>query len=412
MARRGKKQTQLSATSDQKLTLMQHVDELKTRLFWVAVIFVIASACVYPFFDQIIAIITAPIGDHKLYYFTVTGGLSFIIKVCMYVGIIASIPALVYHLYKFIAPAIGSKRSKNVAVYTIASAILGLVGVVFSYYVILPAALRFLTDFSLGQIDNLLSIDSYVSFVIAYLVAGALLFQLPVILLAINNVHRLKPKKLLSYERFLIVGAFIFAALISPTPDAVNQTILALPIIVMYQVGVLLVWWSQRREARRSAKLMKKQHQPTVDPAPSPYAGYAGTPVKVTSPLSSLASAPVSFAAADIKPVHSRTVRTNPQPTSLQRKVSKPQQMVKKPVSSRPTSPRPIVAALPHTPSSSTIYTPRVSQPVAQSMRRVAPRPSAPSRSTPMSRQIALSPSQRVSQRRGIDGFGTYASTS
>lgn len=426
MAKRGKKQKQQLQASDEKLTLMQHVDELKSRLFWVAVIFIIASACVYPFFHQIIAVITEPIGDHKLYYFTVTGGLSFIIKVCMYVGIVAAIPALVYHLYKFIAPAIGNQRSKNVAIYTISSAVLGLVGIVFSYYVILPAALQFLTDFSLGQIDNLLSIDSYVSFVIAYLIAGALLFQLPVILLAINTVHRLKPKKLLSYERFVIIGAFIFAALISPTPDAINQTLLALPIVAMYQVGVFLVWWSQRREAKKLAKLAKKQHQQPSEPIAT--SGYAGTPVAPVMPASSLASTPVSFAAADIKQLRptlqanrqlvqhqGQTMKRSQKMRPLGASISplKPQIATAKPPLQQPVSPRPVVATI-KTPVAPTL-SPRLSRPMtASAMSRPAiQRTATPPQRTQISRHIVLSPSPRSSQpRRPIDGFGVYASTS
>ena len=95
--------------------------------------------------------------------------------------------------------------------------------------------------------------DAYLSFVITYLLGAALLFQIPLLLLIINTMTPLKPSKLMKLQRFVIVGAFILGAIISPTPDIMNQAFLAVPIIAMYQLGVGLVWLQNRARARRGA---------------------------------------------------------------------------------------------------------------------------------------------------------------
>lgn len=237
-------------------TFHDHFVELKGRLFWVAVYFAIFSGLVYPYFAQISSLLISPLGGEQLYYTAPSGGLSFIIKVCMYVGLIATLPVAIFHIYKFIMPVMGKKRSHSVASYTIISFLLAVSGVLFAYLVSLPAALHFLTNFNISGVSPLLTVDSYLSFIIAYLVAGALLFQLPLLMLMIDGVTPLKPKRLMGYQRQMIVGSFVIAAIISPTPDVINQTILAAPIVIMYQIGIMII--SIRH--RKASRLRREQH--------------------------------------------------------------------------------------------------------------------------------------------------------
>ena len=250
-------------------TFMDHVQELKSRLFWVAVFFVLAASATYPFTQKIVNFLVHPLGHQQLYYMSPAGGLSFMIKVCMYAGFIGVLPVLTYHLYKFISPVMKKHSARRVLGYTFASTVLALIGISFAYFVSLPAALHFLTNIGLNQVTAMLTIDAYMSFIIAYLLSGALLFQLPLIMIIINHVTPLSPKKLMNYQRHIIVGSFIIAALVSPTPDAVNQTILAAPMIVMYQIGIIIIWL-QRRAANKKAPHQKIVSTATVKSNPQP----------------------------------------------------------------------------------------------------------------------------------------------
>ncbi len=251
----------------QPTTFGGHLNELKTRLFWVGMTFIVSSAMVYPFFEQIVSVLMSPLQGTTVYYFTPAGGLSFIIKICMYVGIIGATPAFIYHLYRFIQPVMSAKNARTLVLYTSASAVLAAVGVLFTYNFIVPTAIGFLTNFEIANVQDQLGVDSYMSFVIIYIIAGAFLFQLPLIMLMINGVKPLKPKTLLLNERYVLVGAFIVGAIVSPTPDVVNQSLLAMPIIVMYQVGIGLVMLRNR-----SRRHELKQPQTTTTAA----GGYAG----------------------------------------------------------------------------------------------------------------------------------------
>lgn len=232
-------------------TLMGHLNELKSRLFWVAILFMLSAAAVYPFFDNIVEILTAPLQGEQLHFFTPAGGLSFIIKICMYLGVIGAMPAFVYHMYKFVQPVMTVKNTRRLVAYTVSSVLLAVGGIVFTYNIILPAAVKFLTNIEIANVSPTLSVDAYMGFVIAYIVAGALLFQLPLVMLIINGITPLKPSKLLSYERYVIVGSFIAAALLSPTPDVVNQALLAMPLVVMYQIGFAIIVVKNRLQRKK-----------------------------------------------------------------------------------------------------------------------------------------------------------------
>ncbi len=255
-----------SETTARPQTFADHIHELRGRLFWVALFFVIFAVIAFPFFDSITKLLLAPLGDHKLYYMTPAGGLSFTIKICLYVATITVLPVVAYHLYKFFSPLVSQRRSVR-AIRTVGvSVVLACTGITFAYTVSLPAALHFLTNMEIQGVGQLITLDSYISFVAAYLVAGALLFQIPLLLLVINSITPLSPTKLMSYQRHLIVGSFIVAAIVSPTPDVVNQTILALPMVLMYQIGVVLIWLKRPRQYSSAEIAQPTQPAPAAHP--------------------------------------------------------------------------------------------------------------------------------------------------
>lgn len=272
---------------------MDHVRELQGRLFAVVGIFVVFSAISYPFFGKIVDIIVAPLGDdHELVYLTPAGAFSFIIQTCMYVGFITTLPFIIFNVYRFAMPAMRRKTLRKAVGFTISSLLLAFAGMLFAYYVSLPAALYFLTNFNLYHINPMITIDSYFSFVMTYMLAGALLFQIPLIMLMINGMSPQKPGKLMRHQDKIILGSFIVAAIISPTPDALNQTLLASPMIVMYQAGILLIWLRNRR--RRKAVPVPEQIIHTAPVSTPPMIGRPVSVMAASTPASHQANQSVS----------------------------------------------------------------------------------------------------------------------
>lgn len=261
-------QTKPSNVSHLK-TIGEHLVELRTRLVIVSLFFLVASTLAYTVRDQLIGIVLAPIEGEKLIYLTPGGGFTFIFQIAIYTGILLTAPLVTYQLYKFIAPALSQDTRKGTFRLLLSSALLMIAGASFGYFVAIPGALRFLTEFASDYVSTSLTADSYLNFVAAYVLGLGLMFQLPLLLILWNRVFPIKPGGLWRSQRFVIVGAFIAAAIITPTPDGVNQTLIALPIILMYQLGVIAVWSSNRKRKKtdvlEAVEPVQKIVQPSVE---------------------------------------------------------------------------------------------------------------------------------------------------
>lgn len=226
----------------QKLTFAEHIQELRRRLMW-SLLAVAAGASVgYFLHERIVWLLQQPLGE-QLYYTAPTGAFSFIIKVCCVFGFIVSLPVVTYQAFGFFEPLIPVKTRRSLLGYVLLSVLLAGVGIAFAYFVSLPGALHFLVGFgsAAGDIHALITAEEYFNFVLAYIAGFAALFQLPLIILFINKVTPLKPKQLLGGIRYVILGSFIAAAIITPTPDPINQTLMAAPIILLYFVSVVVI---------------------------------------------------------------------------------------------------------------------------------------------------------------------------
>lgn len=232
---------EFSTKIDNAKPLIHHVHELRNRLVLVVVALLLASGASYFFHEQLIKLVQKPLGK-TLYFTSPAGGLNFLIKLCLTVGVIVVLPILFYQIVKFFYPLLEQKHKKAVLPYIIASVVLAYGGVTFAYLVSLPNALLFLTGFGGSSLTALITVDEYYNFVLAYLLGFALIFQMPIVILFINRIKPQKPSDLMKIQRFIILGSFVVAAILTPTPDPINQTIMALPAVLLYQVSVFMVW--------------------------------------------------------------------------------------------------------------------------------------------------------------------------
>ncbi len=232
-----------------KKTFGEHLSEIRERLLFSFIVFLLGSFIGYIFYNQILNFLITPLHS-PLYYSSPAGGFDFAIKVCIFFGIAFSLPVFTYNLLRFIEPIILEKSRFFIFRFLIASLLLMTLGISFAYYVGLPAALHFLGKFGSGEIKSLILTNEYLNFVIRYLVGFGVLFQLPLVLLLINSISRLHPHRLMRLQKLVIVGSFSVAAIITPTPDFLNQTIMAVPVVLIYQISILLVWYANRDISR------------------------------------------------------------------------------------------------------------------------------------------------------------------
>jgi sec-independent protein translocase protein TatC len=229
-----------------------HLHELQKRLMWVALFIAAFSLAAYTVHGHLLNLLRSPLGQN-LYYTSPMGGFTFLFKLCFITGLILAIPVIIYHIFEFLGPMLKKKQRSVIITYTFWSFILAMTGITFAYFVSLPSALHFLTQFSDKGIESLIGVDEYFNFALAYVGGLALLFQIPLLLLFINRITPLSPRKMMKTQKYMVVGSFIIAAILTPTPDPFNQTLMALPMIVLYQISIILVWLVNKRARASTA---------------------------------------------------------------------------------------------------------------------------------------------------------------
>jgi sec-independent protein translocase protein TatC len=234
-----------------------HIAEFRRRLVWIALVFVAGSGLAYTYHHELTRLIMAPLDGQKLVYLTPGGGFSFIFQVSIYAGLIVAAPFIVHHIYAFIRPALPSRAQRSATKIVISALCLITMGIAYGYFVAVPAALQFLSGFAGDSVTPNLTADSYLNFFLSYIAGLALLSLLPLFLIFWHWIKPLTPGRLLKSERWVILLAFIAAAIITPTPDAANQTMIAGPVILLYQfgaAGVLVSIARSKRAERLTAK--------------------------------------------------------------------------------------------------------------------------------------------------------------
>jgi sec-independent protein translocase protein TatC len=218
---------------------------LKNRFLVWLICFLLASLIGYLLYQPLLIWLIIPL-QGPLFYTSPVGALQAVFGVSAIFGFIISLPVLLYQILKFLEPTIGTKPLKHILIYVLISFILAISGVLTAYYLVLPATLQFLAKFAEGGLKALISTKDYFSFVTKYLFGFAILFQLPLIMFTISKFTRLNAKQLFKYWRHVIVLSFIISAILTPTPDPVNQTIMAAPIILLYLISIIVLALSKR----------------------------------------------------------------------------------------------------------------------------------------------------------------------
>jgi len=255
-------------SAEAQKAFVEHIAELRSRAFWIAIAFIVFSSLAYAFRQPLIDLILSPLGSQQLVYLTPGGGFAFIFQITMYAGAVVTSPLIIFHLYRFIQPALPPRAQKNSFRVIMSSVILMVGGVAFGYFVAIPSALVFLTTFAGDFVSPNLTADSYLGFIMAYLAGLGILFQLPLFLIIWNWISPIPPGGLLNSQRFVAAFAFIAAAIITPTPDIVNQSLVAGPIIAIYQLGVVSVFFMNKRARKRAKKIVvsSETSKPKVGP--------------------------------------------------------------------------------------------------------------------------------------------------
>jgi sec-independent protein translocase protein TatC len=230
---------------------MAHLVELRNRILYSAISIAVGLVVGMIFGNWILELLILPAGKIDLINITLIGNVSVYFKVSLIAGVILAMPFLVYQLFAFVAPGLTPKEKRLVFTILPAITIMFLIGVAFAYFVAMPPALHFLLGFNTQIATPMITLDNYISFVTRILLVIGLVFETPLIVMGLAQLGVVSPQWLAARRKWWVVIAFVIAAIATPTPDPLDQTIVAVPLILLLELGILLarlVYKKKRQE--------------------------------------------------------------------------------------------------------------------------------------------------------------------
>jgi sec-independent protein translocase protein TatC len=224
-----------------KMSFMEHLGELRTRIVRALIAVLIGLLIAFPLSQRVVDWLAQPIQQtgNTLVFLAVTEAFWVQMKVALIAGLFVASPAILWQIWAFIAPGLYTHERKYAAPFVIVGSLLFVGGGAFSLKVVTPYAVHFLLSFARPGLNPMISIGSYIDFLLKFTVAFGLVFELPLGITLAARMGLVTPKALAKNRKYAVLGAFVASALLTPTPDAFNQMLMAGPLLILYEVGIV-----------------------------------------------------------------------------------------------------------------------------------------------------------------------------
>lgn len=244
------------------MPLTEHLRELRSRLIKSIVAFFVGTGIAFYFASQIFEILKEPVKRSypqvELVTLSPTEPLFILLKISIVFGFILSLPVILFQLWRFVEPALYPNEKRLVIPLTLFSILLFLLGGAFSYFAALPMALRFLLGIGLSQLQAtpFLSVNLYISFLLKMIIGFGIAFELPVVIFLLQRAGIVSESQLKAFRKYFIVLAFVAGALIAP--DVTTQVLMAIPLIILYELSLIAGKLGRRKQKETSIEVAQE----------------------------------------------------------------------------------------------------------------------------------------------------------
>lgn len=226
-----------------EMSFLEHLEELRWRILYALIGVVVGTIVAWIFIDLLIEnilLLPARTAEIKLQNLRPFGQLFLYFQVAFVAGIVLSLPNIFYQLWKFIAPALRQNEKRYISAIVAFSTFCFLSGLVFAYFLMLPLTLKFAMQFGSLEIENNFAITEYMSIIISVMIAAGFVFELPMLSFFLSKIGILTPAFMRKYRRHAIVAILILAAFLTPGTDPVAQVLLAVPLVLLYEISIFV----------------------------------------------------------------------------------------------------------------------------------------------------------------------------
>ncbi len=253
-----------------KLPIMGHLAELRRRLFQSAVAIALLFTVTFTYSEYIFRALVLPMSSDVefstsapfLKFVPREGGISKLVflapaeafwahmKIALIAAVILCVPVLLFHVWRFISPGLKDEERRYVLPFIVIGTGLFVAGAAFCFFLVLPFAMKFLLTYKTENMTAMITVEKYVDFTLKFVLAFGIVFELPIVLVFLTRMGIVSTDTLAKNRKYAVLAAFVVAAFLTPTPDAFNQTLMAVPMIVLYEGGI----WASRLIAAASRK--------------------------------------------------------------------------------------------------------------------------------------------------------------
>ncbi|XP_051144475.1 sec-independent protein translocase protein TATC, chloroplastic [Andrographis paniculata] len=228
---------------DKEMSIYDHLEELRERIFLSVLAVGAAMVGCFAFSKELIMFLEAPVRSQGVRFLQLAPGEFFFtsLKVSGYCGLLLASPVILYEIIAFVVPGLTLSERRFLGPIVLGSSVLFYAGIIFSYYVLTPAALTFFVNYAEGVVESLWSIDQYFEFVLVLMFSTGLSFQVPVVQLLLGQLGLVSSYQMLSIWRYVVVGSVVAAAVLTPSTDPLTQMLLAGPLMGLYIGGASMV---------------------------------------------------------------------------------------------------------------------------------------------------------------------------
>jgi sec-independent protein translocase protein TatC len=233
-------------------SFIAHLIELRTRLLKIALALLLVFVCLFPWASDLYALLAQPLLSKlpkggQMIATDVTTPFFVPLKVAMMAALLIALPYILYQTWRFVAPGLYENERRLVVPLIVASTLLFFCGMAFAYFAVFPVVFGFITASAPQGVAVMTDIDKYLSFVLGMFMAFGVTFQVPVAVVVLVRMGAVSVEKLREIRSYVIVGAFILGAIFTP-PDVVSQFMLAVPLWLLYEAGIVVASWIKPKQ--------------------------------------------------------------------------------------------------------------------------------------------------------------------
>jgi sec-independent protein translocase protein TatC len=236
----GRLRMPLRPRDEARMTIIEHLEEFRSRLFKIAIAFVIASVVTWIFKARIFDALLEPAGLKELNFMGPAQGLITDVKLALFSAFLLTIPVILYQMWMFVAPAVGDVGRLFTYILVILASSLFLAGVAFGYFAILPVGLQFLLGYAEDRYNELITADTYLPFVTRLLLASGIVFELPAATYVGAKLGLITAPTLRRFRKHALIVNAVLAAALTPSPDPFSMILMAVPMLLMYEASILI----------------------------------------------------------------------------------------------------------------------------------------------------------------------------